>query len=411
MPTGESGPITRHHGGSMTSIYAQFGLEAAINAAGTLTRVGGSRMDPEVLAAMTAAADGFVSMDRLQAAASQRIGRFTGAEAGIVTSGAAAALTLAAAACIAGDDPAKMDRLPNCQAMPHKIIMPRSQRNGYDHALRAAGATIVDVGLAERTRDPQAWEIAAAIDDDTVAIAFCVGFSELPLRLVVDVARQHGLPVIVDAAAALPPKSNLGALIDAGADLVCFSGGKAIRGPQSSGILCGRQRLIASAALQMLDMDYVPELWQPPESLFAVAGSSGCLPNHGIGRGMKVGKEEIIGLLVALERFVALDENADRERLDRLSQRIAASISNLGGVDVSLQRDTPHEWQKVIVDILPNQNTEALQLVRALENGNPPIYVMQARAPQGRIGIDPFGLREHEADLLIERLAQLLGES
>ena len=138
---------------------------------------------------------------------------------------------------------ARIDRLPDTAGLPNVIILPRSHRNGYDHALRAAGARIVEVGVAERTRDPQPWEIAAAITERTVALAFSVGFSPLKLTDVAAVAQRHKLPLIVDASAALPPKGNLRRFIAEGADLVAFSGGKAIRGPQASGILCGRRDL------------------------------------------------------------------------------------------------------------------------------------------------------------------------
>ncbi len=147
----------------------------------------------------------------------------TGAEAGLVTAGAAASLTLAAAACLAGADFARMDQLPDTSGMPNEIVIARSHRNGYDHALRAAGARLVEVGLAERTRDPQPWEIASAINDRTVAVAFSVGFSPLPLAEFVAVAKQYGVPVIVDASAALPPRGNLRKFIAEGADLVAFT--------------------------------------------------------------------------------------------------------------------------------------------------------------------------------------------
>ena len=221
-----------------------------------------------------------------------------------------------------------MDRLPDTDGMPNEIVIPRSHRNGYDHACLASGrARLVEVGVAERTRDPQSWEIAAAVNERTVAIAFSVGFSPLPLADVVVVAREHGVPVIVDASAALPPRGNLRKFVAAGADLVAFSGGKAIRGPQASGILCGRKDLIASAGLQMWDMDFVPALWNPPPSLIDPAIAKRGIPNHGLGRAMKVGKEEIAGLLVALERFAAGDDAADLAATGRpFLQQIAKAL-------------------------------------------------------------------------------------
>ncbi len=393
------------------SIYRQLGVRPAINAAGTLTRVGGSRMDPEVLAAMTEAAQHHVAMDQLQAAASRRIAQCTGAEAGLVTSGAAAALTLSAAACMAGDDPAKMDRLPDSDGMPHEIVMPRSHRSGYDHALRAAGAKIIEVGLAERSRDPQPWEIDAAINERTAAVAYAEGFSDLALEEVIRVAHARSVPVIVDAAAALPPKSNLRSFIAAGADLVCFSGGKAIRGPQSSGILCGRRHLVASAALQMLDMDYLPELWRPPPEWIDPKITARGLPNHGIGRGMKVGKEEIVGLLVALERFEAADETALCQRLNRVSHYLAEQLAAIGGVQAELEHSNPAGWLVVRLHITQQHPLTAIEIAAQLEAGDPPIFVGQADARHEQLTIDPFGLQDDEVDQLIDRFNQLSADS
>ncbi|MGD9647556.1 MAG: aminotransferase class V-fold PLP-dependent enzyme [Pirellulales bacterium] len=395
------------------NVYTQLGLRPGINAAGTLTRLGGSRMDPEVTAAMAAAAQGFVPIDELQDAVAKRIVAATGAEAALVTSGAAAGLTLAAAACLAGHDFARIDRLPDTTApdgtsFPSEIIIARSHRNGYDHALRAAGAKLVEVGLAERTRDPQPWEIEAAIGPRTAAVAFCVGFSPLDLVAVIDVAHRHKLPVIVDAAAALPPRANLRAFIDAGADLVSFSGGKGLRGPQTTGILCGRRELISSAALQMLDLDFLPELWNPPSELIDPAVVARGVPNHGIGRGLKVGKEELVGLAVALERFLALDEAAEIEKHAAASARLAKGLAGLPGVRVSLTARAGL-WPHVLLAIDQQQaGICAVELVRRLAAGEPPIFVAQAAADRGLVGLDPFCLAPEEESMVIERFRTLL---
>jgi len=364
-------------------------------------------MDPEVTQAMAEAARSFVRMDQLHAAAGAKIAACTGAEAGLVTAGAAASLTLAAAACLAGDDFARMDRLPDTTGMPNEIILSRSHRNGYDHALRAAGARLIEVGLAERSRDPQPWEIEAAINDRTIAIAFSVGFSRLALGMVVEVARRHRLPVIVDASAALPPKSNLAAFIAEGATLVGFSGGKGIRGPQASGILCGRRDLIASAALQMWDMDFVPELWNPPAALVDPALARRGVPNHGLGRSMKVGKEEIVGLLVALERFVAADEAADRARLTAAATGMAAGLAGLDGARITLV-ERADLWPTVRIEMSETSPRSAAEVARRLEGDSPPIYLASGDAHAGRLGIDPFCLQPGEAEIVVARLRDLL---
>lgn len=392
----------------MGQSYEQLGVRRAINASGTLTRVGGSLMDRAVLEAMSEAARSFVRIDELQAAVGVRIAAWTGTEAALVTSGASAALTLAAAACLAGTDHAAMDRLPHADGRPREIIIPRSHRNGYDHALRAAGAVLIEVGVAERSRDPQPWEIEATIGANTAAVAYCAGFSELSLDEVVQVAHDHELPVIVDAAATLPPKSNLTAFSAAGADLVCYSGGKGIRGPQSSGILCGRRELIASAALQMWDLDYVPELWDPPSELIDAEIVARGVPNHGIGRGLKVGKEEIVGLYVALERFMALDEAAAQNRLEAIAAWIVERLEPIAGLDVQLERD-PAFGCKVQARVDPQLcGMTAVELVRKLSAGNPAVHVMQAEAPRGLIGIEPFCLAPGDEQIVVDRIAELL---
>ena len=391
----------------MSSLYKKLGVSPLINAAGTLTRLSGSLMDAEVVQAMAEASRSFVRIDQLQDAAGARIAAITGAEAGLVTSGAAASLTLAAAACLAGDDFARMDALPDTSGMPNEIVIARSHRNGYDHALRAAGARLIEVGLAERTRDPQPWEIAAAINERTVAVAYAVGFSPLPLAAVMAVARERRVPVIVDASAALPPRGNLQAFIAAGADLVAFSGGKAIRGPQASGILCGRRELISSAALQMWDMDFVPELWNPPATLVDPAILRRGIPNHGIGRAMKVGKEEIVGLLTALERFVAGDDAHDQARYGAISRQIADALRGLSSVQVELI-DRGTLWPVVRMTFPAAMRPAAIEIARQLETGDPPVYLATGEAEAGRLAIDPFCLQPGEAEVVSGRLCELL---
>jgi L-seryl-tRNA(Ser) seleniumtransferase len=373
-------------------------------------------MAPEVAQAMVAASRHFVRMDQLQAAVGGQIARLTGSESALVTSGASAALTLAAAACLCGDDLARMDRLPRTEGMANQIVIARSHRNGYDHAMRAAGATLVEVGLAERTRDPRPWEIEAAITPETIAVAYCVGFSDLDLSEVIHVAHRHRLNVIVDASAALPPKRNLTAFTQAGADLVAFSGGKGLRGPQSSGILCGRSELIASAALQMLDMDHLPELWDPPESLIPSEMVARGLPNHGIGRGMKVGKEEIVALWTALAQFAESDEPSEVAQRRAICEALHSALAPLKGIQVEILHTDP-AWPRLRIRVeaaighgaAVAHPAAAIQLARELEAGDPPIHVIQADARDGELGIDPFCLEADHVALIARRFEQLLG--
>src|SRR5262245_35823123 len=225
---------------SVMNFYQKLGLRRVINARSYSTKVGGSLMPPFVIQAMREAAESFVRIEDLQEAAGRLIAEVTGAEAGYVTSGAAAGLTLGMAACMAGLDPLRMNRLPDTEGMKNEVIIQRAHRNDYDHALRAAGAKVVEVGFNYATFP---YDLDQAICERTAALFFLAGTTEgnLPLEQVVEIAHGHGLPVIMDAAAELPPAKNLRQFIAAGVDLVAFSGGKHIGGPQASGILCGRK--------------------------------------------------------------------------------------------------------------------------------------------------------------------------
>jgi D-glucosaminate-6-phosphate ammonia-lyase len=392
-------------------IYERFGVRTRINAAGLLTRLGGSLMPVEVLDAMTEAAGSFVDMAELQAAASGVIARHTGAEAGLVTAGAAAALTVGTAACLAGLDPARMDRLPEADDFPHEVVMCRTHRTGYDHAIRAAGARIREVGFNDRAtgagvRDVEAWELEAAITPRTAAIAYMAApGSRPPLAEVAALAHRHHLRVLVDAAAQLPPAENLRRFVAEGADLVAFSGGKAIRGPQGTGILCGRRDLVGSAALQQFDLDVRPETWRPPEALLPRPPLGG-IPHHGIGRGCKVSKEEIVGLLVALERFVALDHAGEQARQERL---LLALRGQLAGVLHLAARFLPaaETGRDPLLELQLDEaglGLSAFQLSLVLQHGDPPVHLGERRAVDGILTVNPVGLRDGEEIIVAARL-------
>lgn len=321
------------------TVYEKFGVKPIINVDGPLTRYGGAIMEKETVEAMNEAAKYSVRLDQLQAAASKVIAEKTHAEAGLVTSGSCAALTLATAACICGYDIARMDRLPDTTNMPNEVIMPCRQIGKYTRAIRAAGTKIIGVGIPDA---PDAsltvymtnkWHIESMITEKTAAIAYVIkAGSQPPLEEVIAVGRKYNIPVIVDAAPEIPPVENLYRFIDMGADLVCISGGKGIRGPQNSGILCGRKDLIASAAVQMLEAPTEPyDKWDPPGSFIPKEKFRGA-PTHGIGRSMKVSKESIIGLLTALERFTAESFEAKDIALTRSLQRIKTEMERTPGI-------------------------------------------------------------------------------
>lgn len=384
--------------------YASLGVKRRINAAGTLTRLGGALMDDEVLAAMAAAARASVDIAELQQAASATISRLTGAQAGIVTSGASAALTLAAAAAMTRWDIAKMAALPHAEGFANEILLPRTHYTGYAHALRAAGARIVDIGHNDRgtgagVRGLEAWEIEAAITPRTAAFAFSANPSNLSdLAVVAKACRPKDIPVIVDGAAQLPPKANLRRFIELGADLVAFSGGKAMGGPQASGILAGRRDLVGAALVQQLDMDVSPETWAPPVliDLKAMKG----IPHHGLGRGFKAGKEEIVGLLVALERFARADDRASNALLERRLEKILKKSGLSGRIVPAIETGrVPQMHFKV---------RKPSVVSRKLQAGNPPVHLSERFAMQGILIVDPQALRPEDDAALAAALRKVL---
>ncbi|NKC31471.1 hypothetical protein [Falsiroseomonas selenitidurans] len=390
------------------SALAGLGLAPVINAAGTVTRLSGGILAPEVVAAMAEASAACFDMLDLQAAASRAIVAATGAEAGIVTGGASAALLLGAAACLVGLDPAAMDALPR-DAARREVIVARSQRTMYDRAVEVAGGRLVEVGIPDRfsgagVRDATAAEMAAAIGPATAAILWVAQpWSEPPLEELCRVAQAAGVPVLVDAAAQLPPLANLRGFLDAGADLVAFSGGKAIGGPQASGILAGRRKLVASALLQMLDLDLPAAQFRlPPE--FAGNRALPFLPRHGIGRSCKAGKEEIVGLLVALQRFQA---EGDAPRQARMRARLAAVQQAMGqppGVAVEIAEGPTPLLLLRCADAAAARAAEA-----ALRARRPAVHVNQGRLREGVLVVHPAALAEADLPALGAALAAVLG--
>ena len=383
-------------GSNDMGVYEKLGVKTIVNAVGNGTAIGGSIMRPEVFAAMEQASRSFVSLPELLDKAGRRVAELAGVEAAYITSGAAAGVTIAVAACMAGGDDAKVHQLPNTDGLKNEVIIQVMQRNYYELMIRLAGARLVEVGLANRTYP---WHIESAINERTAAIVHFVAYSpshDLPVETVIEVAHKHDLPVIVDAAAELPPFSNLRRYADMGADLTIFSGGKGLRGPQSSGLILGRNDLIEACAMH----------------------SS---PNHGVGRPMKVGKEEIIGLVTAMELFASEEfAQAEVESYEERTAFIVEALSHTPGVVASRETAPPSflsdlsgaapegvpvahvEWQEAII---PKSNVEVRQ---ELAEGSPAI--MAALSPKGII-IAPHTLQPGEERIVADRVSQLLGPS
>jgi len=395
----------------MTSVLGRLGVNPVINACGPVTRLGGGLMHPDVAAAMFEASRVSMDMIALQAAACRIIVRITGAEAGIVTTGASAAILLGAAACLAGLDPGRMNGLPEVPDGRHEFIVVRSQRNMYDRALVVAGARLIEIGIPDRfsgpgVRDADAWEIEDAIGPNTAGIYYLAQPQSLPaLPVVTSVAQRHDVPVLVDAAAQLPPAANLRNFLAQGASLVAFSGGKAIGGPQASGILCGRTDLVSSALLQMLDLDLRPDAWSPPAEFAPLAQLRG-LPHHGIGRSCKAGKEEIVGLLTALERFVVEPPEARRTRWTVVLRAIMDACGATDGLTLTLLDEPQGDSVPMLRVETHHGGTAAAAVAAALESGTPSIQCQTARREEGMLLFSPVALGSEDGPVIGRRLRE-----
>ena len=368
------------------SIYKELGIRPLINAAATLTRLGGSRMPAPVLAAMAGAAGAFVNLDALQQRVGVRIAELTGNPACYVSSGAAAGLTLATAACVAGSDPAAMARFPYLEGGRCEVVIHRAQRNGYDYAVRQTGVRLVEIGTSQATF---AWELESAISERTAAVIYFAGahFAQgaLPLEQVIAIAHARGVPVIVDAAAQIPPVANLWRFTrDMGADIAVFSGGKGLRGPQSAGLVVGRPDLIAACQAN---------------------GS----PNHSIGRPMKVGKEELVGMLAAVEWSLAQDEPALLAQYEAMVQLWLEDLADLPGLQVARgypsEAGQPHS--RAIVRLAASAPLTRDQLVAALLAGDPPVAV--GAVGDDAIALNPQTLEPGEERLVLAAIRRALG--
>jgi D-glucosaminate-6-phosphate ammonia-lyase len=369
-------------------VYEELEIRPVINACATLTRLGGSRMPPEVLDAMQDAARCFIDLHELQRRVGEQIATLTQNEAAYVSSGAAAGLVLATAACIAAEDADAICRLPDLTGLKNEVILHRTHRNGYDHAVRQVGVRVVEIGGPDGTARE---DLERAITPQTAAFFWFQGAmttpNDLPLPVVIEVMKARGIPVIVDAAAQLPPVSNLWNFTHMGADLAIFSGGKDLRGPQSSGLILGRRDLIRACALN---------------------GS----PNHCLGRPMKVGKEEMVGLLTAVRRYLTLDHEARATEYERVVAEWNAALNQIPGV--SARRDFPNEagqplpWS--LVTVAPDAaGISKDEIVARLSSGSPSIVV----APGGpdSFHLNPMTLEPGEERIVLKRLQQALAQN
>jgi L-seryl-tRNA(Ser) seleniumtransferase len=282
------------------TIFESIGVKPLINCKGTFTIISGSQTLPEVKSAMLEASKHYVHLDELMDAVGKRLAELTGAEWGMVSNGCAAALAHATAACIAGADPEKLQRLPDTRGLKHEVIAPAYSRNVYDHAVRMVGAKFVDVRTVE--------EYQRAFNERTAMVMVLASPADrgpLGLHVLAPIAKERGVPVLVDAAAERLTVPNVH--LQRGATLVAYSGGKCIRGPQAAGLLLGRKDLVQAAWLHSA-------------------------PHHAFGRPMKAGKEEIMGMLAAVEAWMKRDHKAEWEQWENWLSIISKAVTKVNGV-------------------------------------------------------------------------------
>lgn len=368
---------------SANSFYARLGVRTFINARGTITTLGGSIMPPQVVQAMAEASRHFVSLEELLEKAGARIAQLTGAPAAHICSGAAGGMMLAGAACLTGVDEQAIERLPQVQGRPNEFIISLVDSHYYIHqGFELCGGRLVKVGNPQQVSIA---DYAKAIGPHTAAVVFFLGSQ--PLEQLVEllpIARQHRVPLIVDAAAQLPPRSYLRELTGMGVDLAVFSGGKGLFGPQSTGLILGRPDLVKACALN---------------------GS----PHSAIGRGMKVGKEEIAGLLTAVELFMSQDEQAlirEWEERCRIIGQVADQIPGLRAeYTAPFANKFPPASPVVHLHFSPAAPRTAPQVLAALDQGDPSI---QTGGGDQVISFAPQTLQVGEAEIIADRLREIL---
>jgi D-glucosaminate-6-phosphate ammonia-lyase len=362
-------------------VYDRLGVRPVINGMGVVTVLGGSLMPEEVMRAMEEASHSFVQLPDLQKKVGARIAELLGIPGAMVTGGAASSITVATGACIALGDSTRLRHLPDTSGMKNEVIQQKTHRSGYEAQIELVGAKVITVETAA--------QLDNAINDRT-AMMFFLNKAD-PLGQInraqwVQVAKQRGVPTFNDAASDATPKENLWKYVHDGFDLVAFSGGKALQGPQCSGLLLGRKDLI-DAAMPCMS------------------------PSGGIGRGMKVGKEEIVGLLAAVERYLKVDHNAEIAELDSRVTYMRSQLTSAKGVKTErhvpvIANEVPH--------LLVTWDESALKLAsddvaKKLLDGEPSIAVL--RQGPGNLLVSVWMMKKDEHRTVAKRLAEIFAHS
>ncbi len=366
-------------GAGSRDLIAELGVRSFINAAGTFTALTGSLMRPEVVQAMQIAARKYVRLEDLQDAVGKKLAQLLDCEAAMVTAGCASAMSLATAACVAGADRRRIRQLPDTSGMKNEVIVQRSHRVNYDHAIRNAGVRMIEVESQD--------QLERAINERT-AMLFFLNLADRQGKVhhaeFVAIAKKHKIPTLIDAAADLPPVENLWRFTKMGFDLVGFSGGKGLRGPQSSGLLLGRADLIQAAKLNG-----------------SPNGDSLCRSN-------KVNKEEIIGLLVAVESFLKEDHAATWKEWENRCHKISQALAGLQDVRTEIvvppiANAVPHlhvSWD------YKARKLNVAAMVQKLRAGEPSIEVSPGSRQQLTIGV--WMMSPGEDAIVGERIRSIL---
>lgn len=377
---------TQESAESANDLYHSIGVKPVINARGTFTIITGSQTLPQVKAAMDEASRAYVQMDELMDGVGKRLAELTQAPWGIVTAGCCAALTHTTAACIAGTNPERMERLPDLTGLKNEVIIPAYSRNVYDHAIRMVGPKIIEVNSPA--------ELENAFNERTALIYILAGPGDtgpLGTQAVSEVARRHNVPVIVDAAAEILTIPNVH--LQRGATAVAYSGGKCIRGPQAAGLLLGDKNLLQAA-------------W---------ANSA---PHHAFGRSLKVGKEEIMGMLAAVEAWKTRDHDAEWRDWQKRLDAISASVKRVNGISTrvvqpeGLSNRTPvlHiEWDAAQLGITGTEVSKVLletepRIVFGGATGNRPDRMASS------ISVTPYMMMPGDERVISERLYAVLSK-
>ncbi len=364
--------------------FAELGIKSFINAAAPYSSLGGSQMWPEVIAAMNYVSVRRARMKELHDAVGKKIASLTGSEAAMVTAGAASAMTLGTAGCMTGANKEYIGLLPTTKGMPNEVILQESHRYVYEHAIRSSGAHLV--GVKERA------DITKAINPKTAMMLFYYGREKeghVKAEEFIALGKKFKVPTFCDGATTVPPVTNIRKLVNLGFDLVCFSGGKGLRGPYSAGLLLGRKDLIKAARL------------------------NGSPHDDTIGRGMKVSKEELLGMLVALEVSMAYDSANDWKRKNRWIKHIADRAVTIPGVQAEIfvpeiSGHQPHlrlGWDESKVRI-----TRA-EAVKQLRESDPSIEVCSFVLTKGKFELSAWMLEPGEAEIVADRIHAVLHQA